>query len=95
MKVIITAKSCSQGEGSPTKLLNHSSQSGSRFEDSSSENMPVHYVKPYYCGVGPCHPKKLQWFATTKFFTFMLCINALIEGALVSGKQNWVNHASQ
>lgn len=43
-------------------------------------------VKPYYCGVGPCHPKKLQWFASAKFFTFILSLNGLIEGALVSGR---------
>ena len=43
-------------------------------------------VKPYYCGVGPCHPKKLQWFASAKFFTIILSLNGLIEGALVSGR---------
>ena len=54
---------------------------------SSTKGTPLHNVKPYYCGVGPCHPKKLQWFASAKFFTFILCIYGLVEGALVTGKQ--------
>ncbi len=38
------------------------------------------------CGIGPCHPQCLQIFASKKFFTFMLCIFGLIEGALISGE---------
>ena len=45
-------------------------------------------VKQYYCGIGPCHPKTLQWFASAKFFTFILSLNGLIEGALVSGRSS-------
>ena len=73
-----------QKEESPAKLLSQSFESNS--EVSSCENSLSHHVKPYHCGVGTCHPKALQWFASAKFFTFMLCVNALIEGALVSGK---------
>ncbi len=36
-------------------------------------------------GVGAFHPKPLQYFASTKFFTFMLCVFGCIEGALISG----------
>ncbi len=39
------------------------------------------------CGIGPCKPQCLQIFASKKFFTFMLCIFGLIEGALISGEQ--------
>ena len=40
----------------------------------------------YYFGFGKWHPKWLQKFANAKFFTFILCINSLVEGALVSGE---------
>ncbi len=40
------------------------------------------------CGIGPCHPQCLQIFASKKFFTFMLCIFGLIEGALISGESS-------
>ncbi|XP_064382553.1 solute carrier organic anion transporter family member 4A1-like isoform X2 [Halichondria panicea] len=36
------------------------------------------------CGIGPYNPQCLQIFASKKFFTFMLCIFGLIEGALIS-----------
>ncbi len=45
-------------------------------------------VKEYYCGFGKSRPKWMQMFRNSKFFTFILCLNALIEGALVSGKLN-------
>ncbi len=40
----------------------------------------------YYCGVGQCRPKWIQLFAKANFFTFLLCLNSLVEGAIVSGK---------
>lgn len=40
----------------------------------------------HFFGIGPCHPKFLQIFASKKFFTFILCTFAFVEGALVSGK---------
>lgn len=40
----------------------------------------------YYCGAGPCRPKHMQVFANAKFFTFLLCVFGLIEGALISGE---------
>ena len=65
---------------SATKLL--SGSSSSNLEDS-----PVHApAKLHYCGVGPCRPKSLQRCASAKIFTLILCLDALIEGALVSGK---------
>jgi len=39
----------------------------------------------YYCGLGRCTPKWLQVFVDARFFTFLLCLNCFIEGALVSG----------
>ena len=40
----------------------------------------------YFCGIGKCRPKFLQIFRNAKFFTFLLCCNCFIEGALASGK---------
>ena len=42
-------------------------------------------VKEYYCGIRKWHPKWLQVFRSSKFFTLILCLQALTEGALVSG----------
>ena len=39
----------------------------------------------FYCGVGACRPRWMQRFVNAKFFTFLLCLNCFIEGALVSG----------
>lgn len=39
----------------------------------------------YFCGIGKCRPKFLQVFRSAKFFTFLLCCNCFVEGALVSG----------
>lgn len=44
-------------------------------------------VKEYFCGFGKCRPKWMQVFRDSKFFTFILCVNCCIEGALVSGKE--------
>ncbi|CAI8032338.1 Solute carrier organic anion transporter family member 4A1 [Geodia barretti] len=41
--------------------------------------------KEYFCGCGPWHPHRLQIFRDARFFTFLLCLFATIEGALVSG----------
>ncbi len=41
----------------------------------------------YYFGICSWHPKWMQTaFANAKFFTFLLCVNGLVEGALASGK---------
>ena len=42
----------------------------------------------HYCGAGPCRPKHLQVFANSKFFTAILCLFAMTETALISGKLN-------
>ncbi len=39
----------------------------------------------YFCGIGKFRPKFLQVFRDAKVFTFFLCCNCFIEGALVSG----------
>ncbi len=39
----------------------------------------------YNCGILLCRPKWLQIFARKKFFTFLLFLFALVEGAIVSG----------
>ena len=48
--------------------------------------------REYFCGCGPWHPYRLQIFRDARFFTFLLCLFATIEGALVSGTCNeWRN----
>jgi len=41
--------------------------------------------KMYYFGIGSWHPKWLQVFASKNFFTFLLCVFGVVEGALISG----------
>ena len=43
-------------------------------------------VQEYYCGVGRCRPGWMQKLRDARFFTFLLCCNCFIEGALVSGE---------
>lgn len=35
------------------------------------------------CGIGLWYPQYMQIFASKKFYTFMLCLFALVEGALI------------
>ncbi len=56
-----------------------------RHLSSSSQRSSVSNEQ-YYCGVGKCRPKWLQVFLDARFFTFLLCLNCFIEGALVSGE---------
>lgn len=58
-----------------------SSSTGSRSKREDSEQ-PVEY----YCGVGRCRPSWMQRLRDARFFTFLLCCNCFIEGALVSGE---------
>ena len=41
--------------------------------------------KEYYFGCGSCHPRWLQCFADGKFYTFILSLFVIVEGAIVSG----------
>lgn len=62
---------------------------GSEAEAAVTSNTSVpddEMLKPYYCGAGPCHPSCLQVFANKKFFTFLLCVFAFVQGSLVSGE---------
>ncbi len=54
-------------------------------DEEEEEEVPNEFLKTYYCGCGPCHPSWLQFFAHKKFFTFLLCLFAFIQGSLVSG----------
>ncbi len=42
-------------------------------------------VKEYFCGIWRCRPKWLQIFRSSKFFTFIMCLYSIIEGAIVTG----------
>lgn len=54
--------------------------------DMPLDNVPSEVLKTYYFGIGPCHPKWFQFLAKRRVFTFLLCMFAMIEGAVVSGK---------
>lgn len=47
--------------------------------------VPDELLKTYYFGCRGFHPRWLQVLANKKFFTFILCLFTLIEGAVVSG----------
>ena len=55
----------------------------SQWSGGERESLPQ--SKEYYCGCGPWHPPLLQVFRDARVFTFLLCLFATIEGALVSG----------
>ena len=40
----------------------------------------------YFCGLGKCRPKWLQVFRSVYFFTFLICCDILIEGAVATGE---------
>ena len=54
-------------------------------EAMDEENDHSNEAKEYFCGFAKWRPKSLQVFRNSKFFTFLMCINGTIEGALVSG----------
>ena len=62
-------------------LSSSSSSNGSEGKSSEAE-----VVQEYYCGVGKCRPSWMQKLRDARFFTFLLCCNCFIEGALVSGE---------
>jgi hypothetical protein len=62
-----------------------SSGSGSP-EGKGTEAESAAAVQEYYCGVGRCRPSWMKKLRDARFFTFLLCCNCFIEGALVSGE---------
>jgi len=68
---------------------NHESALEKEFHTPSSTPPPA---KEYYCGVGKLHPRWLQVFRDAKFFTFLLCLDCFIEGALVSGECRFLHN---
>ena len=55
-------------------------------EDDGDVLADLHATPRYYCGIGRFRPQCLQLFATKKFFTFILCVYCLIEGAVSTGE---------
>ena len=51
-------------------------------EEEVEEECPVEY----FCGIGSFRPKFLQVFRDAKFFTFLISLYCLLEGALATGK---------
>ena len=41
----------------------------------------------FYCGIGSFRPRFLRIFSNAKFFTFLLCTYAFIQGSIVSGER--------
>ena len=68
------------------KTISSTSTSSSDIHDERDDYVSADLLKPYHCGVGPCHPRWLQIFANKKFFTALLCMFAFIQGSLVSGE---------
>ena len=56
-----------------------------KVDEEEEEEVPIEFLKPYYCGCGPCHPSWLQFFAHKKCFTLLLCFFSFVQGSLVSG----------
>ncbi len=54
-------------------------------EDAATTEGTAPLPKEYFCGIRQWRPKRLQVFRNAKFFTFLLCCDCFIEGALVSG----------
>ena len=54
--------------------------------DSTSATDPPEPDKVYYFGCRLWHPQWLQVFANAKFYTFMLCLFVIIEGAITAGE---------
>lgn len=65
--------------------IDYGTDQGKDLPSTSDSGIPPDLLKTYYCGCGPCHPKWLNVFANKKFFTFLLCMYTLYEGALVTG----------
>eukprot|EP00731_Ephydatia_muelleri_P010246 Em0005g832a len=54
-------------------------------DEEDGESAGLQAPPRHYCGIGRFRPKCLQVFATKKFFTFILCVYCLIEGAVTTG----------
>jgi hypothetical protein len=55
--------------------------------ESSQDLVAENVTYKYYFGFPCWRPKWMQTvFANAKFFTVLLCINGLVEGALASGE---------
>ena len=72
-----------QGAGEVVLDKERHPSSSSRGKGSEAESA---VVQEYYCGVGRCRPSWMQKLRDARFFTFLLCCNCFIEGALVSGE---------
>ena len=55
-------------------------------DEEDGESAGLQAPPRHYCGIGRFRPKCLQVFATKKFFTFILCVYCLIEGAVTTGE---------
>ena len=64
----------------------HPSRSSVGSQSAARKGSEQDPVQEYYCGVGRCRPRWLQRLRDARLFTFLLCCNCFIEGALVSGE---------
>ena len=69
--------------GRPTSAVNPLAHDGPPSEDQDSEDQDL--LKEYHFGIRSWHPQCLQILANKKFFLFMLCTFALLQGAIISG----------
>ena len=83
------ARGAANGEASGSNSESSGQQSHIQlYEGERQEKCSNQEQQPeYYCGWGKCfRPRWLQVFRNAKFFTFLMCLNCFIEGALVSGE---------
>ena len=52
--------------------------------DIDEQDSPAAHVA-YYYGCGRCHPRWLQFLANAKFYTLILSLFIVVEGAIASG----------
>ena len=78
---LTTMEKQQNSENSGTKLVDLQNNAGDVAID--EEDSPSHVV--YYYGCGRCHPRWLQVLANAKFYTLILSLFILVEGAIASG----------
>ena len=69
----------------PVRLIEEEEDEELQQETEEIVQVPPDVLKLYYFGCGSFHPKWLQILANKKFFTFLLCLFAFLQGSIVSG----------
>ena len=84
-KLIVIPTKRPTKDSSPSPKLEISDQPGNVAVDEGDEEDEAN--RKFYCGIGSFRPKFLRIFSNAKFFTFLLCLYAFIQGSIVSGER--------